>query len=85
MDLKEAHHAHCHHIVIIIPLCTRLKESTVTAWASHLCFIDEYCMKEEFSAEDTKQFDIDSNGCFILQWMVFSILDGLMNMCAFCL
>ena len=62
MDLKGAHHARCHHVFMIIPLCAHLKESTVSAPVptSHLCFIDDYCVKEEFSAEDTKQFDIDS-------------------------
>ena len=63
--MKEAHHARCHHVFMIIPLCTHLKESAVSSLTSHLCFIDEYCMKEEFSAEDTEQFDIDSNECFI--------------------
>ena len=66
MDVKEAHHAQCHLVFMIIPLYIHLKESTVSALTSHLCFIDEYCVKEEFSAEDTKQVDIDSNGCFIL-------------------
>ena len=49
MDVKEAHHARCHLVFKIIPLCTHLKEST----ASHLRFIDEYCVKEEFATKDT--------------------------------
>lgn len=53
MDVKEAHHARCHLIFEIIPLCTHLKESTTSALASHLRFIDEYCVKEEFAAKDT--------------------------------
>ena len=53
MDVKEAHHVRCHLVFKIIPLCTHLKESTASALASHLRFIDEYCVKEEFAAKDT--------------------------------
>ena len=84
MNLKEAHHARCHHVFMIIPLCTHLKESTVSALTSHLCFIDEYCVKEDFSAEDTKQLTLTLMDASYCHWMVFFILDGLINMCAFC-
>ena len=84
MDLKESHHARCHDIFMIIPLYIHLRESTVSALTSHLCFIDEYCVKEEFAAKILSNLTLTLMDASYYHRMVYSILDGLINMCAFC-